>query len=66
MHRDDVMDYFVIRLILCNGKALIMNPFGSLNTNDSCWPIILFIYNLSLGLCMKSGVVKVGHQPTRK
>ena len=30
-----------------------MNPFGNLSTNHSCWPIILFIYNLSPGFCMK-------------
>ena len=30
-----------------------MNPFGNLSTNHSCWPIILFIYNLSSGLSMK-------------
>jgi len=30
-----------------------MNPFGNLSTNHSCLPVILFIYNLSLGLCMK-------------
>jgi len=30
-----------------------MNPFGNLSTNHSCWPVILFIYNLSPGLCMK-------------
>jgi len=30
-----------------------INPFGNLSTNHSCWPIILFIYNLSPGLCMK-------------
>jgi len=30
-----------------------MNPFGNLSINHSCWSVILFIYNLSLGLCMK-------------
>jgi len=30
-----------------------MNPFGNLSTNHNCWPVILFIYNLSPGLCMK-------------
>ena len=30
-----------------------MNLFGNLSTNHSCWPVILFIYNLSPGLCMK-------------
>ncbi|KAG2371826.1 uncharacterized protein HKW66_Vig0239470 [Vigna angularis] len=30
-----------------------MNPFGNLSTNHSCWPVILIIYNLSPGLCMK-------------
>ena len=30
-----------------------MNPFGNLSTNHSCWPVILFIYNLSPRLCMK-------------
>ena len=60
--REDVTDSFVIQLIQCNGKILIrnfglaidgMNPFGNLSTNHSCWPVILFIYNLSPGLCMK-------------
>jgi len=30
-----------------------MNPFGNLSTNHNCWPVILFIYNLSPRLCMK-------------
>jgi len=39
---------------ICFGLATDgMNPFGNLSTNHSCWPIILFIYNLSSGLSMK-------------
>jgi len=30
-----------------------MNPSGNLSASYSCWPIILFIYNLSPGLYMK-------------
>jgi len=30
-----------------------MNPFGNLSTNHSCWPVMLFIYNLSPRLYMK-------------
>jgi len=30
-----------------------MNPFCKLSTNHIHWPIILFIYNLSPGLCIK-------------
>ena len=30
-----------------------MNPFGSLSTNHSSWPVLLVIYNLPPGLCMK-------------
>ncbi|XP_028196670.1 uncharacterized protein LOC114381608 [Glycine soja] len=30
-----------------------MNPFGTLTTNHSSWPVLLFIYNLPLWLCMK-------------
>jgi len=30
-----------------------MNPFVNLSTNDNCWPVILFIYNISLGLFIK-------------
>ena len=29
------------------------NPFGVLSIDHSCWPVILFIYNLSLRLFMK-------------
>ena len=30
-----------------------MNPFGTLTTNHSSWPVLLFIYNLPPWLCMK-------------
>ncbi|XP_006599934.1 uncharacterized protein [Glycine max] len=30
-----------------------MNPFGTLSTNHSSWPVLLFIYNLPPWLCMK-------------
>ncbi|XP_058755972.1 uncharacterized protein LOC131629194 [Vicia villosa] len=30
-----------------------MNPYGSLSSNHSSWPVILVIYNLSPWLCMK-------------
>ena len=30
-----------------------MNPFGSLSTKHSSWPVMLVIYNLPLGLCKK-------------
>jgi len=30
-----------------------MNPYGSLSTQHSSWPVLLVIYNLSLWLCMK-------------
>ncbi|XP_028216513.1 uncharacterized protein LOC114398517 [Glycine soja] len=30
-----------------------MNPYGNLSTNHSSWPVLLFIYNLPLWLCMK-------------
>ncbi|XP_058746192.1 uncharacterized protein LOC131619068 [Vicia villosa] len=30
-----------------------MNPFGTLNTNHTSWPVLLMIYNLSPRLCMK-------------
>ena len=30
-----------------------MNPYGSLNTHHSLWPILLVIYNLPPWLCMK-------------
>jgi len=39
---------------ICFGLATDgINPFGNLSTNYNCWPVILFIYNLSPGLCMK-------------
>ncbi|XP_058769111.1 uncharacterized protein LOC131642981 [Vicia villosa] len=30
-----------------------MNPYGSLSSNHSSWPVLLIIYNLSPWLCMK-------------
>ena len=30
-----------------------MNPFGNMSTNHSSWPVLLVIYNLPPGLCMK-------------
>jgi len=30
-----------------------MNSFGNLNTNHSSWSVLLVIYNLPPGLCMK-------------
>ena len=30
-----------------------MNPYGSLSTQHSSWPVLLIIYNLSPWLCMK-------------
>ncbi|GAA0151982.1 hypothetical protein LIER_37397 [Lithospermum erythrorhizon] len=29
------------------------NPFGQFGRNYSCWPVIVCVYNLSPGLCMK-------------
>jgi len=29
------------------------NPFGSFTAPYSCWPVILMIYNLPLGMCMR-------------
>jgi len=29
------------------------NPFGSFATPYSCWPVILTVYNLSVGMCMR-------------
>ena len=30
-----------------------MNLFGNMSTNHSSWPVLLVIYNLPPGLCMK-------------
>jgi len=30
-----------------------MNPFGNLSINHSSWFVLLVIYNLALGLCLK-------------
>jgi len=30
-----------------------MNLFGNMSTNHNSWPVLLVIYNLPLGLCMK-------------
>jgi hypothetical protein len=30
------------------------NPFGSFAAPYSCWSVILTVYNLPLGMCMKS------------
>ena len=34
-------------------SANIINPYSSLSSTYSCWPIILITYNLPLWLCMK-------------
>ena len=39
-----------LRLGLASGG---MNPYGSLNTQHSSWPVLLVIYNLPHWLCMK-------------
>jgi hypothetical protein len=35
---------------LCTNR---FNPFGSFATPYSCWPVILMVYNLPPGMCMK-------------
>ena len=39
-----------LRLRLCTDG---MNPFGTLSTQHSTWPVLLVIYNLPLWMCMK-------------
>jgi hypothetical protein len=39
-----------VRLGLCTNGS---NPFGSFAASYSCWPIILTVYNLSPGMCMR-------------
>jgi hypothetical protein len=40
-----------VRLRLCTDR---FNLFGSFAAPYSCWPVILTVYNLPLGMCMKS------------
>jgi len=35
---------------LCTNR---FNPFGSFAAPYSCWPVILTVYNLPLGMCMR-------------
>jgi len=39
-----------MRLGLCTEK---FNPFGSFVAPYSCWPVILMVYNLPPGMCMR-------------
>ena len=39
-----------VRLGLCTDEC---NPFGSFTASYSCWPVILTVYNLPLGMCMR-------------
>jgi len=39
-----------VRLGLCTDG---FNPFGSFTAPYSCWPVILTVYNLPLGMCMR-------------
>jgi len=39
-----------MHLRLCTDR---FNPFGSFTAPYSCWPIILIVYNLPLGMCMR-------------
>ena len=40
-----------MRLRLCKNE---FNPFGSFVAPYSYWPVILTVYNLPLGMCMRS------------
>ena len=40
-----------VRLGLCTNG---FNPFGSFAAPYSCWPVILTVYNLPPGMCMRS------------
>ncbi|KAL0409440.1 UNVERIFIED_CONTAM: hypothetical protein Sradi_1878400 [Sesamum radiatum] len=51
-HRDFAVEPRNVRLGLCtDGFA----PHGQYGRTYSCWPIILTLYNLPLGMCMSSG-----------
>ena len=39
-----------VRLGLCTNR---FNLFGLFAAPYSCWPVILMVYNLSLGMCMR-------------
>jgi len=39
-----------VRLGLCTDG---FNPFGSFSAPYSCWPVILMVYNLPPGMCMR-------------
>jgi hypothetical protein len=39
-----------VRLGLCTDE---FNPFGSFAASYSCWPVILTVYNLPPGMCMR-------------
>ena len=39
-----------VRLGLCTDG---FNPLGSFAAPHSCWSVILMVYNLSLGMCMR-------------
>ena len=39
-----------VRLGLCTNR---FNPFGSFAAPYSCWSVILMVYNLPLGMCMR-------------
>jgi len=41
-----------VRLGLCTDG---FNPFGSFAAPYSCWPVILTVYNLPSGMCMRPG-----------
>jgi hypothetical protein len=54
-HFNSVHPYFSaesrnVRLGLCTKR---FNPFGSFAAPYSCWPIILTVYNLPPGMCMR-------------
>ena len=42
-----------------------MNLFGNLNTNHNSWPVLLIIYNLPLGLCMKQKYIMMISGPRK-
>ena len=55
-HFHNMHPYFLyesrnMHLELCINR---FNPFGSFATPYSCWPVILMVYNLPLGICMRS------------
>jgi hypothetical protein len=54
-HFNNVHPYFLaesrnVRLGLCTDR---FNPFRSLAAPYSCWPVILTVYNLPSGMCMR-------------